>query len=147
MKELKGRGIIAGRAIGKALVTSQPLNLTAGLSKPLNAFNRFAGVYYDRLHELYKQDLFDRILVFPQTIGSTFTGMVMLETIRRGRAPRAMVVAQADTLLASGLILAEVWLQKKVPLLEITDPELFKILKTGQTLEVDSEQGVLRIIE
>jgi uncharacterized protein len=147
MKELKGRGIIPGKVAGKSLVTSQPLNLTAGFSKPLNGFKRFAAVYFDRMHELHKQDFFDRVLVFPQTIGSTFTGMVMLETIRRGRAPKALVVAQADTLLTSGLLLAEVWLEKKVPFMEITDPELFKILKTGQTLEVDSVNGVLKIIE
>jgi cis-L-3-hydroxyproline dehydratase len=147
MRELKGRGIIPGRVTGRALVTTQPLNFTAGMSKPLNALNRLAGVYYDRHHELHKQDLFDRVLVFPQAIGSTFTGMVVLETIRRGRAPKALVVAQADTLLTAGVILAEVWLEKKVPLLEITDPRLFQWLKTGQMIEVDSEQGVLRIIE
>jgi len=147
MKEFKGRVIIPGLARGKALVTSQPLNFTAGLSKPLNAFNRLAGVYYDRHHEIHKQDLFDRVLVFPQAIGSTFTGMVMLETIRRGRAPKALVVAQADTLLTAGVILAEVWLEKKVPLMEISDPQLFHCLKTGQLVEVDSEQGVVRIIE
>ena len=113
----------------------------------MNIINRCAGDYYDRHHELYKQDLFDKILVFPQTIGSTFTGMVMLETIRRGRGPKAIVVQEADTLLTSGLVLAEVWLDKKVPFLEIPDPELFKWLKTGQTLEVDSEQEILKIIE
>jgi uncharacterized protein len=147
MKEFKGRVIIPGSVRGKALVTTQPLNLTSGLSKPLNIINHFAGVYYDRHHELYKQDLFDKILVFPQTIGSTFTGMVMLETIRRGRGPKAIVVSEADTLLTSGLVLAGVWLQKEVPFMEITDPDLFKFLKTGQTLEFDGEQQTLRIIE
>jgi len=147
MKELKGRGIISGRARGKALVTSSPLNLTSGLSKPWNLFNRLAAVYYDRHHELYKQDLYDRVLVFPQTVGSTFTGMVILETIRRGRGPRAMVVQQADPLLTSGLILAEVWLDQKVPLIEIPDPNLFQIIKTGETVEVNGDSGTVSIID
>lgn len=147
MKELKARVIIPGRARGKALVTSQPLNLTSGLSKPLNLFNRFAGVYYDRHHELYKKDLYNRILVFPQTIGSTFTGMVVLETIRRGRAPLAMIVQSADPLLASGVILAEVWLERKVPFLEIPDPELFTLIRTDDLVEVDGDSGIVRIID
>ncbi len=146
MKELQGRGIISGQATGKALVTSQPLNLTSGLSKPWNLFNRLAAVYYDRHHELYKKDLYNRVLVFPQTIGSTFTGMVILETIRRGRAPLAMVVQQADTLLTSGLILAEVWLHKKVPLIEVPDPQLFNLIKTNDLVEVNGDTGAIRII-
>ena len=146
MKELKGRGIVSGKARGKALVTSQPLNLTSGLSKPLNLFNRLAGVYYDRHHQLYKKDLYNRILVFPQTIGSTFTGMVILDVIRRGRGPLAMIVQNADPLLASGVILAEVWLNKKVPLIEIPDPALFQAIRTDDLVEVDGELGIVKII-
>lgn len=146
MKEFKGRGIIGGRVQGKALVTAHPLNLTSGLSKPLNLFTRLAGVYYDRHHELYKKDLFDRVLVFPQTIGSTFTGMVVLETIRRGRAPKAIIVQSADPLLASGLILAEVWLPRKVPFLEIPEPDLFNLIRTGDLVEVDGDVGVVKIL-
>jgi predicted aconitase with swiveling domain len=147
MKEIKGRGIIPGRVRGKALVTSQPLNLTSGLSKPLNLFNRLAGVYYDRHHELYKKDLYNRILVFPQTIGSTFTGMIILETIRRGRGPLAMIVQEADPLLTSGVILAEVWLEHKVPLIEIPDPDVFTLIRTDDIVEVDGELGTARIID
>ncbi len=146
MKELRGKGILPGKASGLALVTRQPLNLTSGLSKPMNMFEKFGGVYYDRHHELYQRDLYNRILVFPQTIGSTFTGMVLLETIRRGRGPRAIVVATADTLLASGLILAEVCLEKKIPCLEIGDAQLFDLVKTGQAVEVDADRGVLKIV-
>jgi predicted aconitase with swiveling domain len=141
MKEIQGRGIISGKAKGRALVTSYPLNLTSGLSKPQNMFNRLAGVYYDRHHELYRQDLYNRILVFPQTIGSTFTGMVVLELIRRGRSPLAMIVQEADPLLTSGLILAEVWLEKNIPLIEIPDPHLFDHFHTGEMVELDGNTG------
>jgi len=146
MKEFRGRGVVPGLASAPALVTAHALNLTASFSKPPNLIRRLSGVIQDRLHELYKQDVAGRVLVFPQCIGSTYTGMVLLEVIRRGRGPAALVVQNADSLLASGVILAEVWLEKKVPLVEIPSAEILTEIKTGQTVEVDGGQGLVRVM-
>jgi len=145
MTEFHGRGIVSGRVRAKALVTAQALNLTASFTKPANLIKRWNGVIQDRMHELYKKDVAGTVLVFPECIGSTYTGMILLELIRRGRGPAALVVKNADTLLASGALLAEVWLNQNVPLVEVPSDELFTQIKTGQTVEVDGGQGLVRV--
>src|SRR4030042_6477682 len=110
MKEFRGRSGVPGQAQAPALVTTQALNLTASFSKPPNMIKRWNGVIQDRRHELYKKDVAGRVLVFPQCIGSTYTGMILLALIRRRRGPAAMVVQNADSLLASAALLAGGWL-------------------------------------
>jgi len=146
MREFQGRGIVGGRARAEALVTAHALNLTAAFSKPPNLVRRWNGVIQDRNHELYKQDIAGRVLIFPQCIGSTYTGMVLLEVINRGRGPAAMVVANADSLLVSGALLAEVWLERKVPLVEVASAEIFSAIRTGDSVEVDGDQGRVRVL-
>jgi uncharacterized protein len=144
MREFHGRGIVSGRAQAPALVTAQALNLTAAFSKPANLVRRWNGVIQDRLHELYRQDVAGKVLIFPQCIGSTYTGMILLEVIRRGRGPAAMVVQDADSLLVSGALLAEVWLERKVPLVEVGAADIFSAIRTGDRVEVDGDTGIVR---
>jgi len=146
MREFRGRGIVPGRARGRALVTAKALNLTASFTKPRNFIRRWRGLILDRLHELYKQDVAGTVLIFPECIGSTYTGMILLEVIAAGRGPAALVVQNADSLLASGALLAEVWLNRKVPLVEIPSAEIFAAIRTGQTVEVDGEEGIVRVM-
>ena len=146
MKEFRGRSVVPGQAQAPALVTTQALNLTASFSKPPNMIKRWNGVIQDRRHELYKKDVAGTVLVFPQCIGSTYTGMILLELIRRGRGPAAMVVQNADSLLASGALLAEVWLNQKVPLVEIPSPEIFTAIRTGQIVAVDGDRGTVQVL-
>jgi predicted aconitase with swiveling domain len=146
MREFHGRGIVSGQARAPALVTAQALNLTAAFSKPPNLIRRWNGVIQDRLHELYKQDVAGKVLIFPQCIGSTYTGMILLEVIARGRGPAAMVVQNADSLLVSGALLAEVWLARKVPLVEVGAADIFSAIRTGDLVEVDGETGIVRVL-
>ena len=55
---LKGRGLVEGRAEGKALVTSQPISFYGGVD-PLS------GVVTERGHELEGKAISGKILVFP----------------------------------------------------------------------------------
>ena len=146
MREFHGRGIVPGQAQAKALVTARALNLTAAFSKPPNMIRRWNGVFQDRNHELYHQDVAGKVLIFPQCIGSTYTGMILLEVINRGRGPAAMVVQNADSLLVSGALLAEVWLERKVPLVEIASAEIFSAIRTGETVAVDGGTGTVRVL-
>ena len=146
MREFQGRGIVPGQARAEALVTAHALNLTAAFSKPPNLIRRWNGVIQDRMHELYKRDIAGKVLVFPQCIGSTYTGMILLEVINRGRGPAAMVVQNADSLLVSGALLAEVWLERKVPLVEVASAEILSAIRTGDTVEVDGDRGLVRVL-
>ena len=90
MKILQGRGITGKRAKGPALVTRAPMNFTAAFTKPQYLIIPWLGSQInDRHHELHKKLLQGTALVYPATIGSTGTGMVLMELMANGQGPAA----------------------------------------------------------
>ena len=143
MKVLQGNGITRGRASGEAIVTKTPMNLTAAHTKFFNLLRR--GQVWDRHHELFRKQVNGKILVLPRCVGSTFTGIVLLELIYREASPLAIVVGQADSLLVSGSMLADVWLDHAIPVVEYGKPDLFDSIHTGDSVTVDAGTGEILV--
>ena len=139
--------MVGGRASGIALVTQQPINFTASFSKPINVIPGRRSEVQDRHHELFRSDVKGKALVFPAAIGSTYTGLMLLEILERGQGPAALIVQHADPLLVSGSTLAEVWLSKVVPIVEYPGADLFSTIRTGDELEVDGSTGEIIVRE
>jgi predicted aconitase with swiveling domain len=99
----------------------------------------------DRNHELYNRNIKETVFVYPATIGSTYTGMVLLELIYRGSAPVAIVVQNADPLMAAGSILAEVWFGKGIPVVEYPDEDIFSQIRNGDHVEVNGDTGEITV--
>ena len=145
MAVYEGRGVYGGRAAGPALVTRMPVNFTAAHTKPQNLLRSRRDQVQDRHHELYKQNIRNTILVFPSCIGSTYTGMVLLDLMYRGVAPAGLVVQDADSLLVSGVVLAQVWFNAGVPVVEFPDHALFDAIATGDHVSIDAANGTITV--
>ena len=145
MKKLQGKPMLAGRVKGKALVTRTPVNFTASFTKPQNLIPGFAAQVQDRHHELYGQKVKGRVLVLPACIGSTYTGMVLLNLMHKKEAPRALIVQAADPLLVSGPVLAEAWYNAGIPVVEYAGDDLYDAIATGDEVEVDGATGEILI--
>ena len=143
MTTLQGRGMVSGKARGPALVTRQPMNFTAAFTKPINIILRPS--IQDRHHDLYRKSVKDKVLVFPACIGSTYTGMVLTQLMHDGHAPAAMVVQSADPLLVSGSVLAEVWFQRGIPVVEYDGEDLSEKIRNGDQVEVDGNTGEIKV--
>ncbi len=131
----EGHSIIAGDATGTAVVTKQPINFLAAYGKNL-VFTWKKGKIGDKEHELFGMDLRDNILFVPSSCGSTTGGMFLLEAIKACITPKALVVQAADSLLVSGAILAEVWLEG-VPLPPIIEcPAAFPGVESGKRIAI-----------
>jgi len=146
MSSLKGRAYVGGRARGRALVTRMPVNFTASFSSPVNLLPGRGSEIRDRHHDLFGRKIKGRVLVFPAAIGSTFTGMVLLDRMAEALAPCALVVRSADPLLVSGSILAQVWFDKGVPVVEVPDDDLFEKIRTGDLVEVNGDSGEITVL-
>jgi predicted aconitase with swiveling domain len=144
MSGFQGKVMLTGRGAGPALVTAMPMNFTASFTKPMNLIPSRRAQVMDRHHDLFKKNIEGSVLVFPACIGSTFTGMVLMQLMVEGHAPVAMIVRHADPLLVSGAVLAEVWFKKGVPVVEYRGDDLFARIKTGDWVEV-MESGEIRL--
>ena len=146
MREFKARKITGGLARGPAIRTRQAINFTGAMCKPANLLPGRKAEVRDGHHELFGRNIKGSVLIFPSAVGSTHTGLVILDLVSRNQGPVAMVVQQADSLLVSGIVLSEVWFGPSIPLVECEDPALFDAIDDGQTIEVDADGGLIRLL-
>lgn len=110
---LMGKPIVAGAANGVAVVSAQPLSFWGG-------FNPQTGEIIDRRHERCGEIIAGKVFVFPQGKGSSTASAILLESIRSGTAPAAIVTSNVDPILALGAIVAEELYGKTVPMVVLS---------------------------
>ncbi len=125
---IHGRALVVGQAQGEALVSDEPLSFWGG-------YDQHTGEIIDRRHPLSGQVAAGRILALPSTRGSSTTTAILLEAIRLGTAPAALLTAGPDPFLALASIVADEMYQKLLPIIAL-EPDDFARLKTGQEVRV-----------
>ena len=145
MTVLKCKTVIGGVATGQALVTQQPINFTAAMCKVPNMLPSKRAEIRDSHHELFGKNIANRVLVFPSCIGSTHTGLVLLDLVSMGRGPAALVVQRNDSLLISGVVLSDVWFDRKIPVVEYEKDDLYDLIAEGAEVTVDADNEEIRV--
>ena len=133
-RKIEGRVLVPGEAQGEALVSREPLSFWGG-------YDQNTGEIIDRRHPLSGVVAAGRILVIPSSRGSSTTTAVLLEAIRLGTAPAALLTAATDTFLTLASIVADELYQKPIPVIAL-DPDDFAMLETGQRLRVFADGSV-----
>jgi predicted aconitase with swiveling domain len=135
-RHLQGRAIVAGEASGEALVSSEPLSFWGG-------YDFATGTIIDRHHPLVGVRAAGRVLAVPFTKGSSTTTAVLLEAVRAGTAPAAIITTGVDSFFALASIVADVMYGKAFPVVSL-EPEDFAKLKSGVRVVVE-RSGVVRL--
>lgn len=133
---IEARAVVRGRASGIALVSSEPLSFWGGYDPKTSEI-------LERRHPLCGERAAGRVLAIPFTKGSSTTTQILLEAIRAGTAPAAIVSRGADAFLALASIVAGEMYEKPIPILAVS-PEDFARLRTGQRIEIE-ESGRIEI--
>ena len=133
-KVLIGRPVVAGSAEGRAVVSGEPLSLWGGLDAQ-------TGEIIDRRHELSGRNVTGRVLVFPRGKGSSTASGILLESIRAGTAPAAIVNRTVDPILALGAIVADELYRRSVPIV-VLPAEDFGAIKDGDVVTVEADGKV-----
>jgi len=130
--EIKARGVVKGRAEGEALVADAMLSFW-GEVDPVTGKVIAVG------HPLAGQSLKGRVLVIRSTKGSSATPMVLNPARLEGTAPAAFVNVEVDSLAALGCIV------NGIPMVTGLERNPFECIATGDHVEVDADQGMVRI--
>ncbi|TGQ44572.1 MULTISPECIES: DUF126 domain-containing protein [unclassified Mesorhizobium] len=92
--------LVPGRGSeGEALVLTAPISFWGGVDPK-------TGRIADVRHPQHGENLSGRVLFLPGTIGSSSASAVLLELVRNGHAPAALVLDEPDAILLLGLIVA-----------------------------------------
>lgn len=135
--EFQGTPLMAGTAEGVALVSSEPLSFWGG-------YDYHSGEIIDRRHPLAGQIAASKILVVPFTRGSSTTTAVLLEAVRAGTAPAAIITTQVDAFFALASIVANELYGKKIPLV-VLPPEVCAAIPQGARVRV-LENGMVSVV-
>jgi len=109
----EARTLVAGTAEGPALVLDEPLSFWGGID-PAN------GDIIDARHPQHGANVAGRILVMRSGRGSSSSSSVLAEAIRAGTAPAAIIMGEADPILALGAIVARELFGTTIPVI-VTD--------------------------
>jgi predicted aconitase with swiveling domain len=125
---LQGKVVIPGEARGEALVSREPLSFWGG-------YDWKTGEIIDRRHELSGQVAKGKILAIPFTRGSSTTTAVLLEAIRAGTAPAAIVTTDVDFFFALASVVADELYTSPLPLVSLK-PSDFDKLGSGDEIHI-----------
>ncbi len=119
--------IVRGKAKGTVLYTRHPVNFLGGIDKK-------TGQVRDRNHDLFGKSIRDKILVFPNGVGSSVGAYTIYSLKYNKSAPLAMVCLKADITTASGCAISN------IPLV-VAEKKEYESLKDCQEITVDAIEG------
>ena len=123
----RGRGLARGAGRGPVLVSPEPISFLGGVDPD-------TGKVIEQGHPLHGKVIAGKVLVFPHGKGSTVGSYVLYALARNGKAPAALVNAEAEPIIVTGAIIAG------IPLVDRTGLPLDR-LRDGVRATVDGDTG------
>lgn len=121
------RRVSEGVASGPVALSTAPLSF-------LGEIDPATGKVDNPSSELHGRSVADQVLVFPQARGSTVGPYVLYGAGKRGVGPRAMVVQEADAIVASAAVIA------RLPCVDEIDIDLFR---SGEEVTVNATDALV----
>jgi uncharacterized protein len=113
------RVLVDGTASAAVLHLAEPLSLWGGLDAE-------TGVITDVHHPQRGERVTGTVLVMPSGRGSSSSSSVLAEAIRARTGPAAIVLAEADPIVALGAIVADELYGVTVPVVVVDDERAFR---------------------
>ena len=129
--EITNESLIQGIGWGPVLYSEIGLSFWGGVD-PLT------GVVTDRHHPLFGKSISGTILAIPSGRGSCTGSCVLLELILNGLAPAAIVLSQIENILPLGVIAAEEFFGRSIPIIQL-QPKSFSQLKNIMYARVEND--------
>lgn len=120
--------VVSGEAEGELLFSSEPLSFWGG-------YDQNSGEIIDRRHPLSGRIASGCVLALPFTRGSSTTTAVLLEAVRVGVAPVALLSTGVETFFALASILAKELYGRLLPVLALRCED-FDVLASCQSVAI-----------
>ena len=135
---IRGRALVPGTAEGPLLVSREPLSFWGG-------YEAASGEIIDRRHPLSGKIAKGTVFALASTRGSSTTTAILLEAIRNGTAPLAVLTQGTDPFLALAAVVAGELYGAVLPLVALTEED-FARLESGRWVRVGTE-GTVTVLE
>jgi predicted aconitase with swiveling domain len=128
---LKGNKILGGTSVeGEAMVQKELFSFFGDVNAEKGMIN--VGTNAGKCFK-------DKILVFPQSKGSTLAPYVVAECKRNGVAPKAILCQKADGVVAMVAILSD------IPTMDDFEKDIIGVVESGDQIRVVPDEGYIEI--
>lgn len=129
---VSGRPLVPGNASGPLLRLDRAISFWGGVD-PVR------GTIMDPRHPNYEASIAGKVLAIPAAVGSSSSSAIMLELLREGTAPAAILLGKADAILSLGVIVGKELGYPAIPIIEMAYAEqqhwaqntLLRVLEDG----------------
>ncbi len=128
ISEIRGRPLIPGEGRGPLLRLTHPISFWGGVEPT-------RGRIVDPRHPEFDFSIAGTVLALPAAVGSSSSSAIMLELLREGTAPAAILMGKADAILALGAVVGREIGYDPIPILEIA-PDRLERLPDGAHVSV-----------
>ena len=143
-KTFQGRAVVPGSTTATALVSRKGFNTLASFQKALMFKDKDAKCSDQNNPDIYEKPMHGAALCLPQTIGSTTGGMVLFCAAALDQQPACLLFSKPiDSLAAAGAILADVWTDVSMPVIDTLGDEFLAAVETGAKVEVKEDGTVI----
>lgn len=129
--------IVRGDVSGEVLFSRSPISFIGGVDPK-------TGNIRDALNDACGECMADKIYVFPFGKGSSGAGLVLLELVRIGKAPKALVNLRTDTVLLTGPLVSREFYKHLIPVVNVDEAGMEQLSK-ARTISIDSASGQISI--
>jgi predicted aconitase with swiveling domain len=141
-KNFKGRVVLGGNTTGEIIVTRQGFNVLASYFGALSTGSTICSDQNNK--DLYGKDLKNKIICLPKTIGSTTGGMILQSITEKGIGPSAMLFSEhIDSLAAAGIILCDVWNDRRIIAIDQLGDEFLNCVRNGQKIHIRQDGTII----
>ncbi|MGD8320392.1 MAG: DUF126 domain-containing protein [Gemmatimonadota bacterium] len=137
MGPIGGRVLVAGSGQGPLLRLSAPISFWGGVDP-------VSGRIADPRHPNHGTSIGGTVLVVPSAVGSSSSSAIMLELLREGTAPAAILMGRADAILALGVVVGRELGYAPVPVVEVAVGTLEGVAE-GTPVKVEAD-GSVRVL-
>ncbi len=132
--EIKCRKISEGKVDGEVIVSKD--SVCFYLVEPET------GVVVEKNHDIEGKSIAGKILVMPSGKGSSVVQADgLFKLAKNDKAPKAMIIEHADTVLVSGAIIME------IPMVHKVEAKFYKTVLDGDVVSLDADKGIIRLNE
>ena len=130
--EARGRKVNGGKAEGEAIVYKGPFSFLGGMSPQ-------TGRILIKNHEIEGKSLANKVFVFATGKGSSQVARVVYQAKQAGNAPSAIICLDVEPIIAAAVLVAD------IPTVDKLDKNPFNLINTGDFVEVDADQGIVKV--
>ena len=130
---IAGKPLIAGETAGKVLKLTAPACFWGGLDAA-------TGTLTDPRHPQTGESIADRIVAIPAIVGSSASSQFLLEAIHLGNAPRAILLGEAEVIIATAVLVGRELGYADFPIIHCD----IESLQTGDEVAISAD-GQVRV--